>query len=469
MVISLAQLNSWLSVDAEGHALEFKAAKSDYEREKLFRYCVAIANEGGGHFILGVSDKKPRQVVGTSVFRNPQKIEAELLDKLDFRVDVHELAHPDGRVLVFEIPSRPAGTAYRFNGAYLMRSGESLVSMTEDKLRSIFSEGDDHWLDVDCDDLLLEQEVIDALDTQTFFELMGQSYPASRANVIARLVSERLISQCHERFLISRIAALLLAKRIDAFPSVSRKALRVIVYNGNDKSSVRIEQVGRKGYAVDFEGLVNFIISQLPQNEFIESAIRRTVKLVSETTIRELVANALVHQDFNIHGTGPIVEIYKDRVEISNPGEPIVPVERFIDGYQSRNERLADIMRRMNICEERSSGIDKVVGDAEVFQLPAPEFLSEFHRTTVVVRGPRSFEAMTKNDRIRACYQHCSLRSVMRDYMTNESLRTRFGLPSSKASHVSQIISATVEAELIRPDEGVGGSRKYARYVPFWA
>ena len=115
-------------------------------------------------------------------------------------------------------------------------------------------------------------------------------------------------------------------------------------------------------------------MAQLPQNEVIQNALRRRVKLLPDDLIRELIANALIHQDFSIGGASPVVEIYANRVEISNPGEPIVPVERFIDGYQSRNERLADLMRRMDICEERSSGIDRVISAAEVYQLPAPLF-----------------------------------------------------------------------------------------------
>lgn len=119
---------------------------------------------------------------------------------------------------------------------------------------------------------------------------------------------------------------------------------------------------------------MRFITSHLPQNEMIEDALRKEVKLVPEVVIRELAANALIHQDFTVAGTSMMVEIYSNRVEISNPGEPLVPVERFIDGYQSRNKRLADLMRRMGICEEKSSGIDRVVQAAEVFQLPAPDF-----------------------------------------------------------------------------------------------
>lgn len=210
-------------------------------------------------------------------------------------------------------------------------------------------------------------------------------------------------------------------------------------------------------------------MAQLPQNEVIEDALRREVKLVPEVAVRELVANALIHQDLAMSGASVMVEIYSNRVEISNPGEPVVPVERFIDGYQSRNERLADLMRRMGICEEKSSGIDRVVEAAEMYQLPAPDFRVGHRRTVVTVYGPRPFEGMDREDRIRACYQHCALKWVMSERMTNQSLRGRFHLPESKTAITSQVIAATIEAGLIKPDEKVGSSRKFARYLPFWA
>jgi len=262
---------------------------------------------------------------------------------------------------------------------------------------------------------------------------------------------------------------MLLANNLEKFPELARKALRIIVYNSNSKLQTKLERHGSMGYAAGFRGAVRFIGEQLPQNEVIEDAIRKEVKLVPDDVIRELLANALVHQDFRLEGTSVMVEIYENRIEISNPGEPILPVERFIDGCQSRNEHLAKWMRRFGICEEKGSGIDRVVQAAEFLQLPAPDFRSGYQSTVLTIFGPRDFEEMGRDDRIRACYQRCALKYVMSEQMTNQSLRERFNLPESKSAIVSQIISATMESGLVKPDEKVGGSRKFARYLPFWA
>jgi len=469
MVITPSQIDLWRQAPSEYQNLEFKEAKNQFDREKLSAYCVAIANEGGGHLVLGVADSPPRPVVGTAAFGDVVEAADRLFQKIGFSVDVEEIAHRNGRVVVFRIPSRPHGTAYHLDGKYLMRSGQSLVPMSEDRLRAIFAEGGPDWLEEPCLDGLSPEGVIDLLDTQSFFDLMKQPYPTDRVGVLDRLVRERLIDTQDGTFVIRRIAGLLLAKKLERFPDLARKAPRVVVYTGESKLDTRVDQPGQRGYAVGFPGLVSFVMAQLPQNEVIENALRKSVKLLPQDSGRELVANALIHQDLSIGGASPMIEIYANRIEISNPGEPIVPVERFIDGYQSRNERLADFMRRMSICEEKSSGIDRVVHQAEAFQLPAPDFRAGYRRTIVIVYGPKPFEEMGREDRVRACYQHCALRWVVSEQMTNQSLRERFGLSESKAAVTSQVIAATIEAGLIKPDEAVGCSRKYARYLPFWA
>lgn len=469
MNITPEQIDLWLSVRSETQNLEFKEAKTQYDNKKLYRYCVALANEGGGFFVLGVTDKQPREVVGSQAFSDPVAMAEKLFTAVGFRVDIQEVQHPDGRVVVFQTPSRPKGTAYHFEGSYLMRSGEALVPMSEDQLRRIFAEGQPSWLEGMAVGNLSGQDVVQLLDTQTFFDLLNLPYPTDQTGVLQRLESERLIQSKNGNYAILRVGAVLLAKNLCKFEDVRRKAPRVVVYAGDSKMETVSDLTGEKGYAVGFKGLVQYVMGRLPQNEVIEEAIRKEIKLVPEVVIRELLANALIHQDFEFTGTSPVVEVYADRVEISNPGLPIVPVERFIDGYQSRNERLADLMRRFGICEEKSSGIDRVVEAAELLQLPAPDFLVEHQRTVVVIYGPRAFKAMDRSDRVRACYQHCVLQWVLRKKMTNQSMRERFGLSERSGNTVSQIISVAVEQGLVKNDPNAPDSRKYARYIPIWA
>ena len=470
MSVTASQIDTWRASSSEHQTLEFKEAKSQFDKNKLFQYCVALSNEGGGHLLLGIQDQPPRKVVGSSAFPNTVKIEEDIFNKLGFRVVVSEVTHPDGRVVVFSIPSRPKGTAFNVDGVYFMRAGSQLVKMTEDRLRSIFAEGQPDWLLQpaleDCD----EETVVKLLETPTYFDLMDLPYPATRAAVLDRFKKEKLIQSVSGRWTITRLGAILFAKNLEEFDMLKRKAPRVVVYEGTGKhQTTRSDTVGVKGYAVGFQGLVSHVHGLVPSNEVIEQAIRRKVTMFPELAIRELIANALIHQDFALPGGSVMIELYEDRLEISNPGQPSISTDRFIDEYQSRNEALADIMRRLGICEEKGSGIDKVASQAEVYQLPAPDFRVSELRTTAVLFAHQDFDRMNKDDRIRTCYLHCALKYVMNDRMTNSSLRQRFDLPENKTATVSQIIAATVEANKIKLADPGQTSTRYRSYVPFWA
>ena len=469
MPTTVAQIDAWCAARSEHQNLEFKEAKNQFDNRKLFKYCVALANEGGGFLLLGIENKPPRKVVGTAAFNNPVEMAAKLFEALGFRVDIEEVAHPDGRVLVFHIPSRPRGTAFQYDGAYLMRSGEELIPMSEDRLRVIFAEGQPDWLAesalADCDDA----RVVELLDTQSYFDLLRLPYPTSRDAVLERFEREKLIYRKGAGWSIANQGAMLFAKDLNQFDRLARKAARVVVYEGKGKLNTKLDKQGAKGYAVGFEGLLEYIDGLIPSNEVIEQALRRDVKMFPMIAVRELVANALIHQDFTESGTSVMIELYDDRLEISSPGKPFIPPDRFIDGYQSRNERLADLMRRMGICEEKGSGIDKVIQAVEEYQLPAPDFRVGERRTTSVLFAHLDIEDMDRNDRIRACYQHCCLRYVMNEQMTNQSLRERFKLSDKKSATVSQIITATLEAgkiKLANPDQR---SHKFKSYIPGWA
>ncbi len=350
-----------------------------------------------------------------------------------------------------------------------MRSGESLVPMSEDQLRKIFAEGAPDWIEEYSRTNLSESQIVELLDTQTYFELLKLPYPSDRSGVISRLTGDRLIDIQDGLFAVRRLGSLLLAKNLSDFSELERKSARVVVYSGTSKLDTKLDLVWSKGYAVGFQDLVDAILAQLPQNEVIKGALRVEKKLFPPVIIRELVANALIHQDFSISGVSVMIEVYSDRIEISNPGKPLVPVERFIDGYQSRNERLASLMRRMGICEEKSSGIDRVINAAELYQLQAPDFRADKLRTSVLIGGPMDFKNMNRDERVRACYQHCVLKWVLSEHMTNTSLRERFRLIESQSAIASQVITATIDAGIIKQDESLGASRKFARYLPHWA
>lgn len=450
--------------------LEFKEAREDFDNYKLFKYCAALANEGGGKLLLGISDQLPRRIVGSSAYPNLIHIEEKIYDKLSVRVQAEAINHPSGRVVIFHIPSRVSGFPVRLDGQYWMRSGERVVEMSSTRLREIFNESSEPWeYGVSRSDCSAEQ-VVELLDTQSYFDLRRLPYPINQSGVIERFVKEKLvtISSSHS-FSITNLGGILFAKDLEHFPTLNRKAPRVIVYDGNNKLKTKLERIGIKGYAVGFENLVSFVASHTPANEVIEDTLRREVRMFPDIAIREVVANALIHQDFTVSGSGVTIEVYNDRMEIFNPGVSSVAPNRFIDENRSRNEKLADLMRSLNICEERGSGIDKVVHAAEVFQLPAPDFRVGEVGTKVFLFGHKNFEEMDKVDRIRATYQHCCLKYVMNERMTNFTLRERFKLSEKKTEAVSRAIKDTLQDGQIKVSDPTQTSTRYRSYVPIWA
>ncbi|MDG4542589.1 MAG: ATP-binding protein [Rickettsiales bacterium] len=165
-----------------------------------------------------------------------------------------------------------------------------------------------------------------------------------------------------------------------------------------------------------------------------------------------------------------MVEIFQDRIEITNPGVPLIDTDRFLDSPpQSRNEILARFMRRINICEERGTGIDKVLFEIEKVQLPAPKFSVEQNHTRITIYAYKALTKMNKEEKIRACYWHACLCQESNQLMTNSSLRERFGIEQKNQAIVSRIISDTLKKGFIKPSDPDNTSRKHVKYIPFWA
>ena len=470
MNTTIEQIDSWLDSPSETQVIAFKEAKTQYNNTKLYRYCVAIANEGGGHLLLGVTNKKPRKVVGSAAFNNPIAMASKLFGALGFRVDMEEVTHPDGRVVVFHIPGRPKGTAYSHEGTYLCRIGEELMPMSEDRLRAIFSEGQPEFIELMAQDNCSEEDIVTLLDTPSYFDLREKPYPSSRIEVLKTFKQKRFINRMDVGYQITNLGALLFAKNINDFPSLNRKAIRVIVYHGNTKSKVKggKDVTGRRGYAAGFNDLIDYIFDQLPASEEIESALRTTTYAYPKKAIRELVGNAVVHQDLKETGTGITVEIFDNRIEVTNPGLPILDVDRFIDENQSRNEQFAATRRSLRVCDERGHGIDEVVRHIEVYQLPPLFYRLGSHHTTVILSRYKQLRELTPDERNQAVYQHCCLRYIYNKITNNESIRDRFGIEKQNSAQATRILNDATQRGLIKPADP-DAANKLKRYVPYWA
>lgn len=352
------------------------------------------------------------------------------------------------------------------------RSAGQTVKMSQDEVKTMIARSQYRSFE---EQIALQNISTDAvlkqLDYDSFFRLSGRSLPESRQAIMDILANEDLIKSNQDNsWRVTNLGAILFATDLKQFRGLKRKAVRVIVYKANSRIEALKEQEGVRGYASGFEGLIKYIMDQLPVNEIIEHALRKQVKMYSEKAIREFTANALIHQDFSITGTGVMIEIFSDRIEITNPGVPLVDTDRFIDtAPKSRNETIASLLRRLNICEERGSGVDRAIEAIEVFQLPAPKFIREADYTKVILYSYKPLSKMDKEDRTRACYQHCCLQHVNNQVTNNQSIRRRFNISESNYPMASRIISDTIDAGLVKPADPDSSSKKHAVYIPYWA
>ncbi len=461
--------------------VEFKHNNADPamigERISALSNSAALEGKTYAYMLWGVEDGTHR-LVGTSFNTSFAKVGNEALENWlrhsltpSPHFSFHSIQLEGMPIVILEIP-RATHTPIQFKGIEYIRNASYTKKLKdfpeiERGLWRVFEKTP--FESLAAIGQLTSEEVLRLIDYPAYFDLMGIDLPSNREQILARLQSENLITTTDSgKWSVLNLGALLFAKSLADFPGLARKALRVIHYQGRTRIVTLHEQMGSKGYANGFEGLIGYINGRLPHNEVLGTALRREVPMFPEMSIRELVANALIHQDFSQTGTGPMIEIFDDRLEITNPGLPLIATDRFLDSPpKSRNEALASLMRRIGICEERGSGIDKVVHETEVFQLPAPRFETTPLHTRAVLFAHKDFENMTTQERVQACYLHACLRYLLRDYMTNESLRERFGVTSEKIAAISRVIASAKKVGVILPADDAQG-HKFARYVPHW-
>lgn len=293
-------------------------------------------------------------------------------------------------------------------------------------------------------------------------------YPTTRKSVLDKFASEKYIVPSGANWHITNLGAMLFAKNLSDFDGLNRKAIRVVTYKGKSKLDTLKDEFFMQGYAISIERAIHWIGSQLPTKELIGVALRENESAYPEKSIREIAENMVIHQDFDIQGF-PTVEIFEDRVEFTNSGTPLIEVDRFIDEYQSRNELLSDNLRRLGFCEEKGSGMDKAVMSNELFLLPALSIRVQENRTVVIMYARKSWADTNRLERLQACYQHACVKYVSNESMTNQSLRIRFNIEEQNASMVSRIIKEAINEGLIKEEETGSNSRKFKKYIPYWA
>lgn len=450
--------------------------------EKLCKSLSAFANlPGGGFLVFGINNKSAK-VIGINRSQSiniVDKLASLCRDSLEPLVSIDH-THEEFRgatILIIHI-KESAIKPVHFTGKSIedsyIRSGGTTRKASRNEIGSLMLNSESlKWEELHASRLLTSAEVITSIEYGKILELVKKPVPSDLDGILSWMQDEKIIVDVDGKgYYVTNFGAISSAKDLTKFNSLSRKAVRLIKYEGKNKSGKSKEFPGLKGYAIGFEGLIHFIQGILQDSEIIKNSLRVETSIYPEIALRELIANMLIHQDFSINGTGPMIEIFDDRIVFTNPGKllPSKNIDRLIRTTpESRNEILASSFRRYNICEERGSGLEKAVIAIELYGLP-PLRMEEFENSfKVTLFSPRPFAKMSIEERIEACYQHSIIEYYGNGGFNNASLRKRFGMHDKQAAQISTLIKEAIKIGKIKPKNLGNVSRKFSIYVPYWA
>lgn len=469
-------------LDRETEWVEFKSG--NYDPDMIGSTISALANSSVLHdkdfaYMLWGIDDKTHNVVGTvntlqTIRKGNEELENWLRGNLSFNCyfDFKKVEIENKIVGVLTI-RKPVGGTVLFRDNEYIRIGSYTKKLNEyhgvkaELWRHILMQKYEEQI---CRSNLTKDEILNLLDYEVYYENMHLPQPQEQCGIIDQMCEEKIIKrQMDGLFSITNLGGLLFAKDIVNFPNIEKRAIRAVKYIGGNKANIEQQIEVKKGYISGIKDLKKFLDIVMPVREKITGIYRQREYGYSEIVLREVIANAIIHQDFSFNAQGPVIEIFNDRIEVTNSGRPLVEIIKIVNAApMSRNEQLARIMRRMNLCEELGTGWDRIVLVCEDEKNAVPKMYVDGNSTTVVMRCYMQYADMTLEERIWACYMHACVQYANRKLLTNTSLRERFGLPENTVSKISRLIKVAVEEKMIKVFDAKA-SNKQIKYKPFWA
>ena len=384
-VTTPGQFQAMLSA-AEGTRLEFKEAKGTYPLEDLANYCVALANEGGGKMVLGVTDKRPRNIVGTQAFEEPGNAEYQLHQVLHHRIPVEEYFHEGCRVVIIHVPSRLPGTAWQYKGAYKKRAGQALVAMGEAELKAIFAEtGPDFTAE------LIPGADFRDLQTEAVLEFRKRWHRRNPSLKLDTMLPEQVLADA-ELTVDGSItyAALILLGRPSAITRHLAQSELIFEYRSSEAAGPAADREEyREPFLLYYERLWNKINLRNDRQSYQDDFFRYDIPTFDETSIREAVLNAICHRDYRAGGS-VFIRQYSRRLEIVSPGgfPPGITPENIADQQNPRNRRLAEALNRCGFIERSGQGVNLMIEQAVRQTKPLPDFSrSAAHEVFLTLSG----------------------------------------------------------------------------------
>ncbi|PZR03368.1 MAG: AAA family ATPase [Flavobacterium psychrophilum] len=397
-MVTIAELK--LRKESE-HRTEFKEAKTSFNfdggehreqnkrRKCLLGYIVALANEGGGTLVLGMSDKFPHQVVGSTFLAGKIKsAENDVYQRLNIRVTISELYENELRVVVVEIPSRPVGRYLEFEGVGLMRVGESLHNLSQPQIHQILSEQEPDFSAKICSGLRQAD-----LDMNAVAKLMVHYGTKHRSSELPLSTLQQVLSDLNLMNKQGELtyAALLLVGKTDVIHHHLPQAKIIWEFRqteGQTHYDERMVVSGPLFIAIDeIWDIVNRKNSVIPVRE---KAFIQAVHVFNQEVIREAILNAVAHRDYT-YQSEVVIKQFPRSIEIHNPGgfPKGVSLENLLTVNSTPRSRLmTDILEKTGLVERSGQGVDKIYSLTLQEGKPEPDYsASNIYQVSLIIKG----------------------------------------------------------------------------------
>lgn len=330
----------------EGEHVQFKEAKNRFDFGEAAKCCCALANNGGGKLVFGITDKRPRSVVGSAAFDQPERTRMGLIEKLKVNVDFQLFNYERKRVLVFDVKSRPIGLPVQYDGVAWIYEGDTLKPMPEDMRRSIYEETGGDFSGTIC-----AGATVDDLDETAIENFRAKWIEKSGKKQLATLSKEQLLHDCGA---ITdegvTYAALILFGKNAAIIKYLPQAEIIFEYRSSEASGPANQREEFKvGFFACYDRVWELVNLRNDKQHYQEGFFVFDIATFNERVVREAILNAVSHRNYQFGGSIFVRQL-------------------------PRNRRIAEILSRCGMVERSGQGMNLMFELSVQEAKPLPDF-----------------------------------------------------------------------------------------------
>lgn len=342
----------------EGEHYQFKEGKNRFSFTEALKCCCALSNSGGGKLVFGITDKRPREVVGSYAFEQPERTREGFMNKLRVKVDFQTYEYEGKRVLVFEVAARPIGIPVQVKGVAWCYEGDSLVPIPPDFLRDIFFESEPDFSGEICIGATLDDLDETAIN---IFRLLWAG--DSGNNRIKNISIKQLMIDCGA-IINDKItyAALILFGKSTALMKYLPQAEIIFEYrSSNAAGPAQQREEFRLGFFACYDKIWELINLRNDLQHYQDGFQVLGVSTFNERVAREVILNAASHRSYRA-SSSIFVRQYRDRLVVDSPGgfPSGITIDNILEKQSPRNHLIAGIFALCGLVERAGQGMNLI-------------------------------------------------------------------------------------------------------------